>query len=380
MSIIKSPHPDALRILLKAVNQTDVGVSVADYNEPDMPLIFVNQAFVEMTGYTREETEGTNCRFLQGNAPNEEARATIRKAIENGESCRVLLQNFRKDGEFFWNELHLSPIYNEKDEITHYAGIQHDVTEREIMAENLKIRKELLVESNRKLRQLTKDKNKLLSTVAHDLRAPLANLTGLHQIIRNVESIEEVDELVDKAALTIDRMRGLVNDYLNYQVIQQGNFELKKTEVDLQKFFIYLTDFWYEEAKSKDIALRMNTSFGCDKVFFDAERMEQVVNNLFSNAIKFSNRGSVIYLTLSSNQNEFLIQVRDEGQGMKKDELEGIFNAFEQRSSKATEGEEGFGLGLSIIKKIVDLHKGKVKVESELGQGTTFTVRIPCKG
>lgn len=377
MSKVKNPHPDTLGILQKAVNQTDVGISVADYNQPDMPLTFVNQAFVDMTGYTKEEVLGSNCRFLQGDSPNEKARATIRKAINKGESCIVLLQNFRKDGEFFWNELHLSPIYNSEGEITHYAGIQHDVTQREITAENLKIRKELLAETNRKLRKLTEDKNKLLSTVAHDLRSPLSNLTGLLEIMRDVDSKEEVEDLMSKATLTIDRMRGLINDYLNYQVIQQGKLELKKTEVDLQKFFIYVTDFWVEEAKSKDMELRLNNSFGSEKGFFDADRMEQVINNLFSNAIKFSKRGSAILLDMSSNKNEFLVRITDEGQGMKEKDLESMFESFKQQSALATEGESGFGLGLSIIKKIVDLHNGKVEVESEWGHGTTFTITIP---
>ena len=138
---------DNLNLLLKTLNQTDVGVSLSDYLQPDMPLIYVNEAFTKMTGYTSEEVSGKNCRFLQGDRPNDEAREIIRNAIKKGENCKVLLENYRKNGDYFVNELHLSPIFNENGELTHYAGIQHDVTEREETKESLRIRKELLSES-----------------------------------------------------------------------------------------------------------------------------------------------------------------------------------------------------------------------------------------
>ncbi len=367
-----------LELILKALNHTEVGITLADYGKPDLPLIYVNQAFSVMTGYTKEEVEGKNCRFLQGEIPNNEARDVMRKAIKNGKTCQVLLQNFRKNGEWFWNELHLNPIFDESGNLTHYVGIQHDVTDREKNRESLGIRKELLAETNKKLRRLSDDKNRMMTTVAHDLRSPISNISGLLELIGSADNKEDIRNYVNNAKMTIERMNILVNDYLNYEAIQNGSFNLEKTEVTLKKFAISLSDYLESEARAKSVSFRINTDFKSPTAFFDSNRMEQVVINIFSNALKFSHAGSTIHLDFFSDEGELTIKVIDEGQGIKKNELANIFSAFEKSSTRPTQGETGFGLGLSIVKKIVDIHDGQVNVESDWGHGTTFTITIPA--
>lgn len=115
-------------ILRQAMASSSVGVVLADATLPDMPLVYVNEAFEQMTGYTPAEALGRNCRFLQGNEPSQPALETIRTAIQTGNSGTVVLRNFRKDGTAFWNQLTISPIYNQSNQLTHFLGIQQDVT------------------------------------------------------------------------------------------------------------------------------------------------------------------------------------------------------------------------------------------------------------
>ncbi|MFN4066032.1 MAG: GAF domain-containing protein [Thermosynechococcus sp.] len=120
-----------LRLRERAIIASTNGIVITDYRQPDNPIIYVNPAFERMTGYRATEVLGKNCRFLQGRDRHQAGTEVIRNAIKQGQSCRVVLRNYRKNGQPFWNELAISPIYNEFGEITHYIGIQSDVTERQ---------------------------------------------------------------------------------------------------------------------------------------------------------------------------------------------------------------------------------------------------------
>lgn len=130
-----------------AIASFSSGVTIADARQQDLPLIYVNRGFEELTGYKAREAVGRSCRFLQGDDRDQEALEVLRKALKEGESCMVRLRNFRKDGTLFYNELHISPVRNEQGELTHFVGIQIDVTDR---VRN----RELLARSERRYRLL----------------------------------------------------------------------------------------------------------------------------------------------------------------------------------------------------------------------------------
>jgi len=119
-------------ILLRdqAIAASSVGIVIADARLPDMPLIYVNPAFERMTGYAASEVLGSNCRFLQGQDTDQPAIDTLRQAIRQGTHCTTVLRNYRKDGSLFWNELNISPIYDSAQQITHFVGVQSDITAR----------------------------------------------------------------------------------------------------------------------------------------------------------------------------------------------------------------------------------------------------------
>jgi len=139
---------EQLRLRTLAIQKIESGVTIADASKPDFPLIYANEGFSKMTGYSPEEILGKNCRFLQIDETSQPAAKKIREALQAGESHTTRLRNYRKDGSFFWNELHLSPVFNEAKELTHYVGIQIDVSER--------VRsRQLIEESERRYRTLT---------------------------------------------------------------------------------------------------------------------------------------------------------------------------------------------------------------------------------
>lgn len=130
--------PEFLKIFESAVGVMTEGVSIADARQPDMPLVFVNRAFTEMTGYSAAEIKGKNCRFLQGEATDMETVRTLREAINQHKRCTVQLINYRKNGEPFWNRLSIVPVFTTERDLSHYVGIQSDmgqVTDVSVMEE-----------------------------------------------------------------------------------------------------------------------------------------------------------------------------------------------------------------------------------------------------
>ena len=117
-------------LLALAVDASNDGIVIAEREGDDNILIYVNRAFEELTGYRSEEILYRDCRFLQGDDTDQDVRQEIRAAIEENRPCRVTLRNYRKDGSLFWNELSLTPVFNDEDRLTYYIGIQKDITDR----------------------------------------------------------------------------------------------------------------------------------------------------------------------------------------------------------------------------------------------------------
>ncbi|RZK70609.1 MAG: PAS domain S-box protein, partial [Pedobacter sp.] len=134
---ISGNDPANIKLLKSALDSSISGIIITDNTQFDNPIIYCNKAFEGLSGYSREEVIGRNCRFLQGNERNQQAREDIRKAVTGGDSITVELRNYRKGGELFWNELYISPILGEAGQVTHFIGVQNDITRRKNAEENL---------------------------------------------------------------------------------------------------------------------------------------------------------------------------------------------------------------------------------------------------
>ena len=147
-------------LLQKAINASSEGITISSMSTEDRPLIFVNEGFQWMTGYLDEEVIGSNCRFLQGEGTNQETVKKIRDAVNNGEACIVELLNYKKDGIPFWNRLSITPIKDEYNKVTHYVGVQSDITDlTETRNRLIEANNKLQIFQNRILEDLEQAKN-----------------------------------------------------------------------------------------------------------------------------------------------------------------------------------------------------------------------------
>ena len=146
-------NPAGTALKDRALDAAAEGITIADARKPDRPLIYVNQGFERLTGYARESVLGTNCRFLQGTDTDPETVAVIRRAVEEGHECVVELLNYRKDGTPFWNRLSITPITDQAGTVTHFIGVQSDITARKAAEQALGKTNARLEEINRRLRK-----------------------------------------------------------------------------------------------------------------------------------------------------------------------------------------------------------------------------------
>lgn len=222
-------------------------------------------------------------------------------------------------------------------------------------------------------------KDEFLATVSHELRTPLMAVLGWTHLLRS----NNLDEAGEQRALeTIERnarsQQQLIEDLLDVSRIITGKLRLEVRSINPAAFIAAAVESVRPAADAKDIRLEINSSADIGSISGDSSRLQQVVWNLLSNAIKFTPRGGEVKLTLDRTRSHVRIAVQDSGQGINADFLPYVFERFRQADMKTTRAHGGLGLGLAIVRQIVELHGGTVKVTSEgEDQGSTFEVKLP---
>jgi signal transduction histidine kinase len=233
-----------------------------------------------------------------------------------------------------------------------------------------------LEKANEDLSLAKQQKERILNTVAHDLRSPINNIAGISQLILADQNLSaELKELVSMVVHATESSQSLIigllqsNAPLDYPTVSK--------KVNLVLFIEECVSLLRLTAVGKGIEIKTAYSGNEIIVFIDTNRIERVITNLVNNAIKFSTANSVISIMVDKELNDALISIADKGIGIPKENHDKIFDMFTHARRKGTEGETSFGMGLSICKQIVEEHKGSITLESEEGKGTSFMVRLP---
>lgn len=238
---------------------------------------------------------------------------------------------------------------------------------------------EMAAEVEQRLKELNELKDQHLGIAAHDLRNPLSSIRGMSQMLVEMELDENTQTSFLQSIYRVsDQMLTLVDNLLDVAVIESGKFDLKITEENISRLVGERIELMAKNAEKKEIRLIADLQEVADSLF-DADRMRQVVDNLLSNAIKFSPSGTVVNVTCGQAGRILDITVTDQGPGIPSEDLDRLFDSFEKLSAQPTGGEKSTGLGLSIVKSIVDAHGGEIEVDSEVGRGTTFIVHLPVE-
>jgi signal transduction histidine kinase len=247
----------------------------------------------------------------------------------------------------------------------------------------LKRQRDELEEMANHLERLNRSKNRFLGMAAHDLRNPLVLIRGISDLFLDHDQeesplAEEQLELLGMIRSASDDMLSLVNDLLDISAIESGDLNLQMQYASFNELLKERIKMSRVLAAKKHMTLEL--SMGEElKGRFDYKRLGQVVDNLISNAIKYSPPGSSICVTLVALEGGARISIHDEGPGISREDSYKLFEEFQKLSAKPTGDEKSTGLGLAIVKRIVEAHKGEVEVVTKEGQGATFSFMIPCE-
>ena len=346
----------------RSINSATNGILIADARQPDMPTVYCNAAFEKITGYATEEVLGQNCRFLQGTDHQQPGLDAIRRAIRQGTEAKAELRNYRKDGSPFWNELYIAPVKDQQGRLTHFIGIQTDITERKHQETELAHKTRELAQSNAELQQFA-------YVASHDLQEPLRMVASYTELLGKRykgKLDQDADEFIGYAVDGATRMQRLIRDLLEYSRVgsECKSFEQTDCEVVFQQAMQNLSASVRERHAEV-------THDPLPIVHANPTHLTQVFQNLIGNALKFQGESpSKIHVGAKALPDGWEFSVRDNGVGIPADQLDRIFSIFQRLHGQSE--YPGTGIGLAICKRIVEKYGGQIRVESELGKGSIF--------
>jgi len=324
-----------------------------------------NQAAERLFGYTSAQAVGQHISLIIPPDRAEEEDEIIRRLRSGQRVDHFETVRRRNDGTLIPISLTVSPIRDESGRVVGASKIARDITEQK--------------RAQQALREADRHKDQFLATLAHELRNPLAPVQNSLELLKlaggNAEAIEQARSVMDRQ---IGQMVRLIDDLLDVSRISLGKIELRQERVELASVLNHAIESVRSLSESSGHQLTVKPP--SQPVFLngDPTRLAQVISNLLNNACKFTDRGGRIGLSAFREDDHAVIRVRDNGVGLAADQLSRIFEMFTQVDTSLERTRGGLGIGLMLVKSIVELHGGSVEATSEgLGQGAEFIVRLP---
>jgi len=418
----------------RAMAATSTGVTISDATHPEHPIIYCNPAFESMTGYRRQEILGKNCQFLHGSDTDPVAVEIIRKALQTKSECKVILKNYRKDGTTFWNCFSISPVRARTGKLTHFIGVQRDITQRKQAEEalhnseaqsreqsaQLAAALEELKATNSQLVQSEKMSSLglLIAGVAHEINNPVSFIHGNLAHLKNytqdlfhhlelyehhypnpVKEIqqeredndldflaEDLPRILSSMSVGVDRICQIVQSLRNFSRHDDSQMKPVNLHEGIDSTLLILNHRLKGNGEKPQIQI-VKEYGNLPPVECFAGPINQVFMNILSNAIdaledantrrtceEMRDNPSQIRICTEVASNFVEIKIADNGPGITEEVKQRIFDTFFTTKPIG----KGTGMGLSISYQIiVERHKGELYCTSELGKGTEFTIKMP---
>jgi two-component system, chemotaxis family, CheB/CheR fusion protein len=330
-----------------------------------------NAAAQRLFGYTPAQAVGQHISFLiPADRSDEEdqiiARLRAGERVYHFDTVRV-----RSNGQPIQVSLTISPVRDETGRIVGASKIARDITDRKQAEERIY---DLLTQ----LKEADRRKDEFLAMLAHELRNPLAPLSNMLEVMKRQEGNVLGEEVRDTLDRQLRQMVRLVDDLLDVSRITRGRLELRKERVDLVSILRQAVDVCHPLARTYGHELHVTLPPEPIHVYADPVRLAQVFGNLLSNACKYTRPGGSIWLTVRPQGSEVAVHIKDTGVGIAPDKLACVFEMFTQLDQSLAWSQGGLGIGLTLVKRLVELHGGTVAAHSEgQGWGSEFVVRLP---
>jgi two-component system, OmpR family, sensor histidine kinase VicK len=318
---------------------------------------FNNKAYEDWLGQAPAAIYGSNIKTVWGNNCYQRMQVYVNLALL-GQAVTYENEILLKDGLPCSVNVTYIPHLDEQQNVKGFFALTTDISDR---------------------KAIERMKDEFIAVVSHELRTPLTSMHSALKILatgRLGTLSKDGQQMLEIADDNTERLVRLVNNVLDLQRIESGEVKMEKQICNVSTLMIQATEAMQPMAQQHGVVLVVNQ---IDiEIFVDSDYIVQALTNLISNAIKFSSSDSTVWLSAENTPNaEVLFSVCDEGQGIPSDKLESIFERFQQVDSSDSRRKGGTGLGLTICRKIVEQHEGKIWVESTLGKGSTFSFTLP---
>ncbi len=373
------------RTLWTAIEQSPLSIVICNL---EGNITYVNPHFVSLTGYSPQEVLGKNMNILKSGSTATSTYTELWQKITRGENWQGELCNRKKNGEYYWENVHIAPVRGGDDQVNNFVGIQLDITQRKLIEDELRKSNEMLesrvLERTHELQLAKKDaeaaseaKSSFLANMSHEIRTPLNSIIGMTHLVLRGQLAQKEREYITNIHHVSQHLLNVINDILDFSKIEAGKMTLESIDFRMQVVLDHI------ERQVSDALMQKNLKLTCEVdpdlegvLRGDPLRLGQVLLNYISNAIKFTERGEIVVLArlIKADEKGLLVRfsVKDTGIGISPAQIKQLFQVFHQADASTTRKFGGTGLGLAICKKIAEMMGGTLGVESQPGQGSEF--------
>jgi PAS domain S-box-containing protein len=381
-AIKRKKAEERLQLLESAVTSANDAIIILEAEPGEQrgrSILYVNEAFTKMTGYTFEEATDKTLRMLRGPETSLTTLNKIRIALERHKAVRVELVNYRKDGSKFWVECNIVPFADEHGSFIHWVSVQRDITERKTAEEEREwLMKKIecinadLTELNQELETIGAERTMSLMalTVADRIRNPASMIGGRCRRILNKEvisdNLRQGLQYIMEGAEKLDR---IVSDF--EMLLKEKQYKFKND--DFNRIVEKVVPVIKKEAACKGIKMEVSISNDALRINMQQDLLRVAVFHVIKNAVEASTEGGTIMVKTYRDGDTIALSVSDSGYGIPQEDVENVFKPF--FSTK----ERGFGMGLPLVRQIVSEHLGTLIIESKPGNGSTFKLEFPVR-
>ena len=370
--------------LALAVEQSPESIVITNL---DAEIEYVNEAFVQATGYTREEVIGQNPRLLNSGQTPHATFESMWQAMTEGRPWKGEFINQRKDGSNYAEFAIITPLHQPDGAISHYVAVKEDVTEKKRNGEELsqhrhhleelvKSRTAELATARQQAEAANQAKSSFLANMSHEIRTPMNAIIGLNHLLRRAGVTPQQAQRLDKIDSASRHLLSIINDILDLSKIEADRLQLENTDFHLSAILDNVDSIIGESARNKGLSVEIDPDGVPLWLRGDPMRLRQALLNYAGNAIKFTDTGHIALRAklLDDQGDELLVrfEVEDSGVGIPPEQIHRLFQAFEQADTSTTRHYGGTGLGLTITRRLAQLMGGEVGADSTPGVGSTF--------
>lgn len=335
--------------------------------------------FYTLLGYKPDEIQPTYSNFVQMVHPDDmvEFKSVFRSNITKGQTFDIEHRMIKKTGKYCWYQSRGITIIDQDTGVTRMTGSIADISDRKNTERKLKQAKE-------EAESATRMKSEFLATMSHEIRTPMNGIIGTAELVSDTELTKQQKGYLDNILYSAENLLEILNDILDFSKIEAGKMELEMVPFDLKRASKEVVDLLAPRASQKGLKLNLIYKPGTpEHLVGDSMRIRQILHNLVGNAIKFTETGSVTItvenqpmVKATEGKAMLLVSVKDTGIGLTKEQRRTIFNKFVQADSSTTRKFGGTGLGLAICQMLVSMLGGEIGVDSDPGQGSTFSFTL----